>query len=181
MAALRRGASRTSQVEPLRELDGADLLRGARERRFPVRELDEQFAARQVDGDRALAPAARYSRRRRRPRARPGREGLPRSALPDADGELVRPVDAHELDVRALGEALVRLHERPEPAHLGAVRLASDYGVRVADGDGRQLDALPPGVDRLRLPDLDLPQVELDLASAEPSGHFARSDADPHR
>ena len=70
------------------------------------------------DGHRALAPAVRDRSRRHRDRARAGGGRLPRSALPDERGHLVRAVDADQLDVRALGEAVARLDPRPEPEQL---------------------------------------------------------------
>jgi hypothetical protein len=74
----------------------------------------------------------------------------------------------------------VVLDQRPEAPNLVAVRLAPDHRVRVADGYGRQLDLFARDLDRLRLSDLDLAHVELDLAAAEPSGDLARPDPDAH-
>ena len=55
--------------------------------------------------------------------------------------QVVPPVDANELDVRALGEPGVRLDERAEAEQVVARRIVEpDHGVRVADRDRCQLD-----------------------------------------
>ena len=93
----------------------------------------------------------------------------------------MRPVDPHQLDVRALGEALVVLDQRPEPAYLVPGGLAADDGVWVADRDRRQLDRFAHDVQRLRRPDVDLSDVELDLAAAQACRDLPWPDADPDR
>src|SRR5207253_2469305 len=80
-------ASDASYSKLLRELDRADLLGRAGQRRLAVfAELDLQVAARQVHGDRALAPAVGDTRRAGSDRARARGERLPRPTLPDGDG-----------------------------------------------------------------------------------------------
>src|SRR4051812_11640582 len=131
-----------------------------------------------MNGHRTLAPSVRDRGCCRGNRARPRGEGLPRSALPDADEDVIRTVHAHELDVRALREPLVVLDERPEPQQVAAVRLPADDGVRIADRDRRELDRLAVNVDRLPLSHLDLADVHLDLvATAHAPADLARADA----
>jgi hypothetical protein len=80
----------------------------------------------------------------------------------------VRAVGAHELDVRPPREALVPLDERPEAEELPAGRLAPDDRMRVADSHRRELDAFALHLERLRPPDLDRAEVDLDIAVLHP-------------
>src|SRR3954453_11011038 len=174
-------ASHASQRKLLRELDGADLLRRSRQPCLAVPQLDPQVAPREVDLNGALAPSVRDGRRAGGDGARARGERLPRPALPDADSDVVSAVDAHELDVRSLGEALVRLDERAEAQQLRALGVAADDRVRVADRDGRQLDAFALDGDRLGLADLDSPHLLLDLAAAaHRRRHLPRPYDDSH-
>src|SRR2546430_13760728 len=84
--------------------------------------------------------------------ARARRESLAGTAFPHADRELVRSVDADELDIRACREAWMPLDERPEPTHLPALGLATDDRVWISDRHRRELDALVVGLERLALP-----------------------------
>src|SRR5512144_2015305 len=102
-----------------------------------------------MNPDGALTPAVGDRRSSSRRRARPRREGLPRPALPDGDGEIAGRVRAHELDVRPFGEALVPLDERAEPQELAPLRLAPEDRMRVPDRDGSELE--PLAVDHERL------------------------------
>ena len=94
--------------------------------------------------------------------ARAGRARLPRSTLPDEHGELVVAVDADELNVRPVGEALVRLQLGAEAKKVFAHRVAAHDRVRVADGHRGQLDALVLQLDRLDLPHLDVSDAHRD-------------------
>src|SRR4051812_49006532 len=94
-------------------------------------ETDNELAAREVDGHRALAPAACYGRGGCRDRARARRERLPGSTLPDADAQVVTTLDGDELHVGAVREARMALEERPEAQEVASVGLAADDGVRV--------------------------------------------------
>src|SRR5512132_1101547 len=97
---------------------------------------------------RARAPAVRDRGGCGRYRARPRCRGLPRSALPHRDGQVVLAVDANDLDVRPFGKARMVLDVRTEPANV--TRVVAYDRVRVADRDRNELDV----VDRLRLADL---------------------------
>ena len=101
----------------------------------------------------------------------------PRSQTPTV-ASLAR-VDAHELDVRPRREALVVLDERAEAEELGAVGVAADDRVRVADRDRRELDLGAVDRERLRGADLHSAHLGLDL---EPAAHarddLARPDGD---
>src|SRR5438132_1378871 len=113
--------------------------------------------------DRALTPAVRACGRSRCDRARARGQRLPGSALPDGEREVMLPVDADELDVRPLRKAGVPLDPRAEPPQLLLLGLAPDDGMRISDRDGREVHALVAEVERLRLPHLDLADVDLDL------------------
>ena len=69
--------------------------------------------------------------------ARARRGGLPHAALPDPGRDLARPVDARDLDVRALGKALMRLEEGTKLGN--PIRVADNDRVRVPDRDRSQL------------------------------------------
>ena len=134
----------TSRVAPFRRTG---------ERRAAAVEPHAQVAAREVHEHVALA----VRRRRDRHRARPGRRRLPHAALPHARGHLAGPVDAHDLDVRPVRKARMRLEQRPD--ELDVVGVADDDRVRVADvddGDVEARDALAR--DHLHLADLRLVQ-----------------------
>ena len=112
----------------------------------------------------------------------------PCPALPDDDAEVARRVGPHELDVRALREALVALDKWAEPQQLIALRLAPEDGVRVADRDRRELEALAADLDRLGRADLGEPEIDLDLVSADTGGdeplaqaHAGEGDPAPPR
>ena len=69
----------------------------------------------------------------------------------------------------------------PQAKELGAIGLAPDDRVRVADGDRDELDRLSRDVDRLGLPHLDRAHVRLDLlALAHLRDDLARADRDAH-
>src|SRR5688572_32184689 len=101
------------------QLTFADLL-GRPDECEPVLlvEFDAQLAPGHVDGYRALAPAVRDRSRCDRDGARAGGGRLPRSALPDQCGDIVRAVDAYQLNVRALREAVARLDPGSEPEQV---------------------------------------------------------------
>src|SRR4051812_1848608 len=88
-------------------------------------------------------------------------------------------VDAYELDVRPLGEALVMLDERAEAQQLGAVGQPLDDGMRVPDRHRRELYLLAVHLDRLRRGHLDLahPLLDFTLAS-QPCRDEPRPDQD---
>src|SRR5207247_8506754 len=96
-------------------------------------------------------------------------------------------VDTHDLHVRPLGKARIRLEARSNPSDL--VRIAADDCVRVAHGNRYELDAVDAlrrtGADRAeRL--LDVPVVEharLDVTIADANAHTlgARELGEPPR
>ena len=114
----------------------------------------------------ALAPAVRDRRRGRRRGARARCERLPHPALPDEDGEVSWRVGAHELDVRALGEALVPLTSGPERRSSSRSGSPEDR-VGVADRHRRELEALAVELERLRAADVDLAEVDLDVVALQ--------------
>jgi hypothetical protein len=102
-------------------------------------ELDEQVAAGEMNGHRAVAPAVDNRCARDGASARARGERLPRATLPDAGRRLGARVDPHELDIRALGEAWVVLDQRPEAQDLVACGIAGDHGVGIPDRDRCEL------------------------------------------
>jgi 2,3,4,5-tetrahydropyridine-2-carboxylate N-succinyltransferase len=144
---------RVSLNEALREHG----LGATDERRAAAGDPDEQLASREGNHDLAFA----VRRGRDGDGARPGGARLTDAALPDTRPHAPRRLDVRHLDVRPLREARMPLEQRPHTLNLGWV--AADDGVRVADRDRDELDA----VDRLRLPHLDCPQVLLDDAVAD--------------
>ena len=146
---------------------------------LPV-QLDEELAAREVNGDRAVAPAPRHRRACDGTGARAGGERLPRPALPDGDSRVAPRVDTHELHVRPLGKAGMVLDERAEPQELRALGISADDRVRVADGDGRELERQSVDFELLRIANLHAPHLGLNL---EPSSHrcsdLPRADRHP--
>src|ERR671935_95469 len=150
--------------EAFSELDGADLLcRTDQVRAKTFVELDTQLAPGQAHSNWARAPAVRNGRRSGGDGTRSGRQRLPRPALPHADGQLVLAVDADELDIRAFRKPRISLHARPEPPQLPALRLAPNHGVRIAHGNGGEIDALCAEVERLFGADLDVADVKHDI------------------
>src|SRR4051794_11177622 len=102
-----------------------------------------------MDVHRALAPTLCDRGRRGGDRAAARRERFAGPAFPDAHGDVVWSVDAHQLDVRALREATVSLDQRTEPEKLVAFRITSHDRMRIPDRDRRELDVLAADVDRL--------------------------------
>src|SRR3954470_15933881 len=147
------------------ECDAADLRGRAEKRRAPIGVyLDEQLPAGQMHANGACAPAVDDGGRGGGHGARARGEGLPRAALPHADGQVVRAVDPDELHVRALRKPAVTLDTRPQTAQLAALWLPSDNRMRVADRHRRELDPLPTEVEALRRADVDDSDVQNDLA-----------------
>ena len=127
----------------------------------------------------ALAPAVRNGGGGGRDRARSRGQRLARSAFPHADRQVVRPVDTHELHVRALGKTRVTLDSRTEPEQLAAFGLATDDSVWIAHRHRREVDSLVTEVERLRLPHFHLSDVQRDVAVRTDHGvEVARPDRD---
>ena len=80
----------------------------------------------------------------------PGGARLPRAPLPDEHGQVVSPVDAHELDVRPVGETAVRLERGPSRRRSSRVGSSSR-----TTACGLPTDAVvsSPPVDDFRLAD----------------------------
>src|SRR5438093_2874477 len=131
----------------------------AREVRLAPVEADAQVSAREVDDDLAVAVRGGGDR----DRARPRRRRLPHAALPNPRRHLSRAVDTHDLHVRPLGKARIRLEARSNPSDL--VRIAADDCVRVAHGNRYELDA----VDALRRTGADRAERLLDVPVVLPS------------
>ena len=105
--------------------------------------------------------------------ARARRRCLSHSALPDARGDLPRPVDARNLHVGAIGKACMRLEQQADAADLA--RVADDDGMRVPDRDRNDRQT----VDQLGMTDLEWADVLLDPSvGASARSDLALADAD---
>ena len=131
-------------------ITGTDWLRGAGEPRAPLFDTHAEVATREVDEH--VTCAVRGCCDGDGARSRGGR--LPYATLPDPGGDLSRPVDMRDLNVRAFRETRVGLEERSELSDPS--RIAEHDRVRVADRNRDQRDAGD-----------DLGRRDLDLAEAD--------------